>query len=283
MTVFHSSTSHTSVVHSVSENSGWEIWLYSVLVVASDEDRRDPGGKLDDLQTWMECCKRMSSLAGSVGPVWVIAGALTAPAFDSTLAPSDAYRSARIATTPGRRHSPSVVPRETAQLEPFPKAIALASRLPRSYVPFGSEEGQMATDTAVPGVLPVNEAACVIGVPLRQVDRIIDTGVPGSAALRREGTRLLHSGGQVSLKARPRNGQDLHARRASQAGGLPARSSGCGAGLRAGRLDRRAGDGGGTGEAIASTPQVGDHLRAGAGLMTDWRKCRRTAAYPPHC
>ena len=32
----------------------------------------------------------------------------------------------------------------------------------------------MATATAVPGVLSVNEAACVTDVPLRQVHRIID-------------------------------------------------------------------------------------------------------------
>ena len=51
-----------------------------------------------------------------------------------------------------------------------------------------------------PRTLTVNEAACVTGVPLRQVHRIIDTGVLGSAAARREGSRLVHCDGLVSLK-----------------------------------------------------------------------------------
>ena len=51
-----------------------------------------------------------------------------------------------------------------------------------------------------PGMLTANEAACVTGVPLRQVHRIIDTGVLGSAAARREGSRLVHCDGLVSLK-----------------------------------------------------------------------------------
>lgn len=58
----------------------------------------------------------------------------------------------------------------------------------------------MAATTAVPRVLSANEAACVTGVPLRQVHRIIDTGVLGSAASRREGARILHCDGLVSLK-----------------------------------------------------------------------------------
>ena len=49
-------------------------------------------------------------------------------------------------------------------------------------------------------MLTANEAACVTGVPLRQVHRIIDTGVLGSAAARREGSRLVHCDGLVSLK-----------------------------------------------------------------------------------
>jgi len=48
--------------------------------------------------------------------------------------------------------------------------------------------------------LTANEAACVTDVPLRQVHRIIDTGVLGSAAARREGSRLVHCDGLVSLK-----------------------------------------------------------------------------------
>lgn len=58
----------------------------------------------------------------------------------------------------------------------------------------------MTSATAVPKVLSANEAACVTGVPLRSVHRIIDTGVLGSAASRREGARVLHSDGLVSLK-----------------------------------------------------------------------------------
>ena len=53
---------------------------------------------------------------------------------------------------------------------------------------------------ASPRTLTANEAACVTGVPLRQVHRIIDTGVLGSAAGRREGSRLVHCDGLVSLK-----------------------------------------------------------------------------------
>ena len=53
---------------------------------------------------------------------------------------------------------------------------------------------------AAPRTLTANEAACVTGVPLRQVHRIIDTGVLGGAAARREGTRLVHCDGLVSLK-----------------------------------------------------------------------------------
>ena len=53
---------------------------------------------------------------------------------------------------------------------------------------------------AAPRTLTANEAACVTGVPLRQVHRIIDTGVLGSAAARREGSRLVHYHGLVSLK-----------------------------------------------------------------------------------
>lgn len=50
------------------------------------------------------------------------------------------------------------------------------------------------------GMLTANEAACATGVPLRQVHRIIDTGVLGSAAVRREGSRLVHCDGLLSLK-----------------------------------------------------------------------------------
>ena len=53
---------------------------------------------------------------------------------------------------------------------------------------------------AAPGMLAANEAACATGVPLRQVHRIIDTGVLGSGAARREGSRLVHCDGLVSLK-----------------------------------------------------------------------------------
>ena len=49
-------------------------------------------------------------------------------------------------------------------------------------------------------MLTANETACVTGVPLRQVHRIIDTGVLGSAAARREGSRLVYGDGLVSLK-----------------------------------------------------------------------------------
>ena len=51
-----------------------------------------------------------------------------------------------------------------------------------------------------PRTLSANEAACVTGVPLRQVHRIIDAGVLGSAAGRREGSRAVDCDGLVSLK-----------------------------------------------------------------------------------
>ena len=56
------------------------------------------------------------------------------------------------------------------------------------------------TATAVPQTLSANEAACVTGVPLRQVHRIIDAGLLGSAAARRERSRTVHCDGLVSLK-----------------------------------------------------------------------------------
>ena len=56
------------------------------------------------------------------------------------------------------------------------------------------------TASTVPWTLSANEAACVTGVPLRQVHRIIDAGLLGSAAARREGSRAVHCDGLVSLK-----------------------------------------------------------------------------------
>ena len=56
------------------------------------------------------------------------------------------------------------------------------------------------TTSAILRTLSANEAACVTGVPLRQVHRIIDAGVLGSAAARREGSRAVHCDGLVSLK-----------------------------------------------------------------------------------
>ena len=49
-------------------------------------------------------------------------------------------------------------------------------------------------------ILSANEAACVTGVPLKQVHRIIDTGLPGSTANTREGSRVILRGGLVGLK-----------------------------------------------------------------------------------
>ena len=51
-----------------------------------------------------------------------------------------------------------------------------------------------------PWTLSANEAACVTGVPLRQVHRVIDAGVLGRAAGRREGSRSVHCDGLVSLR-----------------------------------------------------------------------------------
>ena len=49
-------------------------------------------------------------------------------------------------------------------------------------------------------ILSANEAACVTGVPLKQVHRIIDTGLLGSAADTRNGSRVILRGGLVGLK-----------------------------------------------------------------------------------
>ena len=57
----------------------------------------------------------------------------------------------------------------------------------------------MPAATASP-TLSANEAACVTGVPLRQVHRIIDTGLLGAAAARRDGSRIIYCDGLVSLK-----------------------------------------------------------------------------------
>lgn len=49
-------------------------------------------------------------------------------------------------------------------------------------------------------ILSANEAACVTGVPLKQVHRIIDTGLLGSAADTRNGSRVILRGGLLGLK-----------------------------------------------------------------------------------
>ncbi len=56
--------------------------------------------------------------------------------------------------------------------------------------------------TAVPTALflTTNEAACVTGVPLRQVHRIIDAGLLDAAAQGGDGARTVHRDGLVSLK-----------------------------------------------------------------------------------
>ena len=56
------------------------------------------------------------------------------------------------------------------------------------------------TASTIPRTLSANEAACVTGVPLRQVHRIIDAGLLGNAAARREGSRAVHCDALVSLK-----------------------------------------------------------------------------------
>ncbi|MCY4591567.1 MAG: hypothetical protein OXE86_13585 [Alphaproteobacteria bacterium] len=51
----------------------------------------------------------------------------------------------------------------------------------------------------VPGLSP-NEAACVTGVPLKQVHRIIDAGLLGDAARSGNRARTIHHDGLVGLK-----------------------------------------------------------------------------------
>ena len=46
-----------------------------------------------------------------------------------------------------------------------------------------------------------SEAACVTGVPLRQVNRIIDAGLLDAAVQGRDGVRRIHRDGLVGLKA----------------------------------------------------------------------------------
>ena len=48
--------------------------------------------------------------------------------------------------------------------------------------------------------LSANEAACVTGVPLKQVHRIIDAGLLGSAAKNHKGSRVVLHDGLVGLK-----------------------------------------------------------------------------------
>ena len=48
--------------------------------------------------------------------------------------------------------------------------------------------------------MSVNEAACVTGVPLKQVHRIIDAGLLGEAAQNHEGARVVHRDALVGLK-----------------------------------------------------------------------------------
>ena len=56
------------------------------------------------------------------------------------------------------------------------------------------------TASAMARTLSANEAACVTGVPLKQVHRIIDTGLLGGAAKRSKGSRAVHRDGLVGLK-----------------------------------------------------------------------------------
>lgn len=49
-------------------------------------------------------------------------------------------------------------------------------------------------------LMTANEAACVTGVPLRQVHRIIDAGLLGAAVKRRDNARLLTPQGLVGLR-----------------------------------------------------------------------------------
>lgn len=48
--------------------------------------------------------------------------------------------------------------------------------------------------------MSANEAACVTGVPLKQVHRIIDSGLLGAAAKSRKGSRVVLRDGLVGLK-----------------------------------------------------------------------------------
>ena len=57
----------------------------------------------------------------------------------------------------------------------------------------------MSPTVTVPGLSP-NEAACVTGVPLKQVHRIIDAGLLGDAARGANRTRTIRRDGLVGLK-----------------------------------------------------------------------------------
>ncbi len=77
--------------------------------------------------------------------------------------------------------------------------FALALPVVCNYIYSASEERLMAARD-IPRTLSANEAACVTGVPLRQVHRIIDANLLGSAAARRDRSRTVHCDGLVSLK-----------------------------------------------------------------------------------
>lgn len=60
--------------------------------------------------------------------------------------------------------------------------------------------GKQASRRPLPRTLSADQAACVTGVPLRQMRQIINAGLLGSAAARRERSRTVHREGSVSLK-----------------------------------------------------------------------------------
>jgi hypothetical protein len=51
-----------------------------------------------------------------------------------------------------------------------------------------------------PTLMTANEAASVTGVPLRQVHRIIDAGILGTAVKQRDNARLVTPKGLVGLR-----------------------------------------------------------------------------------
>ena len=113
--------------------------------------------------------------------------------------PTGASKRFRKSATSSRPSCPIRTRHDPRQPTPMRDGFPLAFRSRRAYISSSVGERLMTAST-IPRTLSANEAACVTGVPLRQVHRIIDAGLLGNAAARREGSRAVHCDALVSLK-----------------------------------------------------------------------------------